>query len=84
MCLGIGLDEGQAYPEEVHMYCFAVCFNIVKGIEKSGVEELEELRLANALFNEVKVHPREDEGRKIRLYQCWVVLRDLLEFDYLN
>lgn len=47
------------------------------------MSEHDDVRLATALFNEVKVdHLQEDVGRKFRIYQSWIVLREVLKYDH--
>lgn len=60
---------------------FAACYKSIKNLHRSGHSEEDEVRLATALFNNVKVtHPREDIGRSFRFLPCWELLRDLPKF----
>lgn len=54
-------------------------------MKKSGVSGQDDVRLTTALFNEVKVdHLQEDVGRKFRIYQCCIVLRDVPKYGHPN
>lgn len=60
---------------------FSACFSSVQKMKRSGVNEDDEIRLATALFNKIKVnHPQEDVGRKFKYLKAWNILRDLPKF----
>ena len=51
-------------------------------MKKSGVNEEDEIRLATALFNKIKVqHPSEDVGRKFKYIEAWMILREMPKFS---
>lgn len=51
-------------------------------MRKSVHNEDDEIRMATAMFDKMKVsHPREDVGKSFRFLQCWELLRDLPNFS---
>lgn len=60
---------------------FAACYRSIVAMRKSGFTEDDNIRLATALFNKVKIsHPREDVGKPFRFLKAWEVVRDLPKF----